>query len=303
MREMTRREDGAVAVITALFMVVILGITAIVVDVGMVYFEKNQLQNGADAAALAIAQECAAGTCPDLTSEAIFYARENSNDGRARAEVIHAPGSKTVTVRTHAQDRDGNNTVRHWFAPIIGVDSTDVRAEAKASWGSPSKAIVFPFTAPRCIFTPEAENTEFWITSDTSCMAGTKRLPGAFGWLDPDDRGICSTTVDVDVVIYGEPGNSGPANCEVDGKTILLPVYSDRSLQGNNVHYNISGFAAFRVTAHSWPNQQLNVAGCNRCTGIKGRFITIVSLEDLQAYGVQELGGENFGALFVSLSI
>ncbi|XTR53338.1 pilus assembly protein TadG-related protein [Pseudarthrobacter sp. So.54] len=44
-------------------MVVLLGITAIVVDVGMIYAERFELQNGADAAALAIAQDCAVGNC------------------------------------------------------------------------------------------------------------------------------------------------------------------------------------------------------------------------------------------------
>lgn len=297
-----KREDGAVAVMTALLMVALLGITAIVVDVGMVYFEKHQLQNGADAAALSIAQQCAAGACPDLVSEATRYANDNSNDGRATAEAV-MPNENTVVVTAWPLDSNGNTAVRHWFAPIIGVDSTDVGARATASWGSPSRATVFPFTAPECLFTDEARDTTFWITDKSSCGPSTKRLPGAFGWLDQTDKKVCQATVDVSERIGGAPGNSGPANCDIDGKTILLPVYDNRDEQGNNVYYDISGFAAFEVISHSWPNQQVNEAGCNKCTGIKGKFITLVSLEDLQSYGVEELGGESFGALFVSLNL
>ena len=38
---------------------VLVGMAALVVDVGAVVEEKRQLQNGADAAALAVAQSCA----------------------------------------------------------------------------------------------------------------------------------------------------------------------------------------------------------------------------------------------------
>jgi hypothetical protein len=299
-RRLADQEHGAVAVMTALLMVVLLGITAVVVDVGMVYFERSQLQNGADAAALAIAQQCAAGTCPDLASEATKYARANSNDGSARAEATRT--GNTISVTTRTLDAKGNPAVKHWFAPIIGIDSTAVAAKSKASWGSPSRATVFPFTAPECVFTEAAQNTELWITSTTSCGPPTKRLPGAFGWLDETSKKSCQATVDVDQIITGEPGKSGP-DCDVDGKTILLPVYDSRAEQGNNVYYTISGFAAFRVTAHSWPSEQLTVSGCNRCTGIRGTFITLVSLADLQSYGVEELGGESYNAFFVSLNL
>ena len=53
------RERGAVSVLIAILMVSLLGFTALAVDVGMLYAERTQLRNGADAAALAIAQKCA----------------------------------------------------------------------------------------------------------------------------------------------------------------------------------------------------------------------------------------------------
>ena len=294
-------EDGAVAVIMALFMVVLLGITAIVVDVGMIYAERFQLQNGADAAALAIAQDCAAGNCSNAGATATQLAGKNSHDGVSAATAVIA--GNTVTVRTRTATLDGGSAVQHWFAPVLGIQSTTVEAVAKASWGSPSKATVFPFTAPRCIF-DSAPTGEVWITSTSTCTgAGGKTLPGAFGWLDEDEKKSCRASVDVDQIIEGEPGKSGPKNCDVDGKVILLPVYESKSGQGNNVSYIIDGFAAFKVTAHSWPNQSRSEPGCSHCTGIKGRFITLVSLADLQSFGVEQLGGESLNAFFVTLSL
>lgn len=299
---MTRSEDGAVAVMMALLMVVVLGMSAIVVDIGMLYAERAQLQAGADAAALAIAQDCAAARCGNYAATASRLANANANDDHSAASPVIA--GNTVTVQTSTVTRDGGTAVRHWFAPILGIDSTRVGAVAKASWGSPSKATVFPFTAPKCMFDQAPTDVEFWITSESTCVGASGiRLPGAFGWLDEDGHKNCRASVDVDqIIIGGAPGKSGPQNCNIDGVTILLPVYDQKSGQGNNVSYVIHGFAAFRVTAHSWPSQQLNQPGCNKCTGVKGKFITLVSLQDLQSFGVEELGGPALNAFFVTLS-
>ncbi len=52
-------ERGAVSVLVAILMVVLLGFAALAVDIGVLYAERTQLRNGADAAAIAIAQKCA----------------------------------------------------------------------------------------------------------------------------------------------------------------------------------------------------------------------------------------------------
>jgi len=58
-----RNDDGSIAIIVAIVMVVLLGMATLVVDVGRLYVERRQLQNGADAAALAVAVDCAHGSC------------------------------------------------------------------------------------------------------------------------------------------------------------------------------------------------------------------------------------------------
>ena len=55
-------ERGAVAVLTAVVVgAVLLAILALSVDVGGMTLERRQLQNAADATALALAQDCGAG--------------------------------------------------------------------------------------------------------------------------------------------------------------------------------------------------------------------------------------------------
>jgi Flp pilus assembly protein TadG len=73
-----RRDDrGAVGVMIALLIGggVLLGMAALVIDVGEIYQNRAELQNGADAGALAIARQCALGTCTSgsaLTTAATF---------------------------------------------------------------------------------------------------------------------------------------------------------------------------------------------------------------------------------------
>ena len=57
--ERLRSERGATAVLVGILLVPLVGCLAIALDVGALYVERGQLQNGADAAALAVAQECA----------------------------------------------------------------------------------------------------------------------------------------------------------------------------------------------------------------------------------------------------
>ena len=66
-------ERGAVAVMVALLMVPLIAFAAIAIDVAAMWSERQQLQTAADAGALAIAQDCARGTCgnPAQTAQSL----------------------------------------------------------------------------------------------------------------------------------------------------------------------------------------------------------------------------------------
>ena len=52
-------DRGAVGIFTAIVVIVLFGFMGLAVDVGAMYDERRQLANGADAAVLAIAEDCA----------------------------------------------------------------------------------------------------------------------------------------------------------------------------------------------------------------------------------------------------
>src|SRR6478609_8524674 len=85
------KERGATGVLVAVLMLVLIGAGALAVDTGEIYAEKAQLQNAADAGALAAAQRChSAGTC--TVPQALGWARElagpNSNDGVSAVDSV-----------------------------------------------------------------------------------------------------------------------------------------------------------------------------------------------------------------------
>ena len=229
-------DRGAVAVIVAILMVPLLGFAAISIDIAATHAEKQQLQNGADAAALAIAQDCSREACDETKIKAQAFATANSNTGNAEADlpIVPTANSGRVTVYNSA-------TREHWFAPILGVDSTDIRTSATAGWGTPSAGTArLPLVFSWCEFMAQTNNgvvsgtTERTIflskKSGTGCHGSSGlAVPGGFGWVKQDPGEKCTATSEIDGLLYSDPGNNQKCTNEqfaaLVGKTILLPIF------------------------------------------------------------------------------
>lgn len=83
------REGGAVAILVALALAVLIGFAGIVLDLGRLFVNKTELQNAADACALAAANQLvcdpSAGPCPagflhDAEAAGIYLAGRNASD-------------------------------------------------------------------------------------------------------------------------------------------------------------------------------------------------------------------------------
>lgn len=323
MRRLMRRartdEHGAVAVIVAVSMVALLGFAAIAIDTGALYAERAQLQNGADAAALAVAQDCAAGACGNMQATAQTFANASANDGAANV-VVTAPSTTaptTVTVQTSTRDgTTGAGTLALRFAPVLGIDDKTVGAAATASWGSPASGpAVLPLAFAACAFARsgvQVITTGGTSGSSASCplVSGSGNpLPGGFGWLD-DPSGQCRATVDIatNAPMSSDTGASLPTNCEAVlraalGDTVLLPVFSTATGSGTGGTYTIRGWAAFKLLGWQFPSSRHNNntytgARCTGdCKGIIGEFLSMVSLDDRFT-----TGGPNLGASIVTLT-
>jgi Flp pilus assembly protein TadG len=331
-------ERGAISVIVAILMVSLLGFTAIAVDVGMMYAERVQLRNGADAAALAIAQKCAKNAadaeCSTTSPLASSLANSNAGDGLSniKTTVLDKP-NRTVTVTAGAQEAGkAPNEVSLLFARAMGFNTAEVTADSTAKWGSPlSGRTAFPLTFSICQVKDYIGGAlqllvDHGKNANDDCMYGPSgaSVEGGFGWLT-QDTGVCGGTIDLAVSEGGsDPGNNAPGNCSttlqkwVDeinaGRDIvvLLPVYDSVTGTGNGAIYHMISFAAFKVTgwtftgADSLPYTFHNTSpyvssalACNgNCRGIIGSFVKYVSLADGYTLGPVDA----YGATIVRLS-
>jgi hypothetical protein len=330
-RSLVRRDDaGAVLPLVAIMIVVLLGMGAIVVDFGQLYVERRELQNGADAAALAVAQDCAGGDCRDETATARTYANDNARDGKAgigdvcgsgpglsacatTPAGVPAKGWVKVDTVTPADDK-----VDYVFAPILGRETGEANATAIAAWGSVGGAATLPLILSKCEYLELGGNLStgaypagrnyiyFHDTTDAgTCPAGPagQDLPGGFGWLTTSAQ--CQVQITAGGKVLDKPGNSVPNNCNPASwrdATVLVPIY-DRTngLGGSNGEYWVAGFAGFHVLAYSFPSDKWeNGSPCpgpkppNSTRYICGEFTQMVTTGDIGS-------GSDFGAHVVQM--
>lgn len=191
----TKDERGAISVIFAVLFsgFLVIGLLALVIDVGVLYQERRTLQNAADATALAIAQECAelasGGTailCQSSNlAQANQFAGKNSDDGKTRVLQVCGLGSvglspcpastnrqfdckdtsltgveQYVRVRTTSLTGQGESIVKFFFAPFLkdSIDGVSLRSCAQVAWGVATEApVVYPLALPICFYQDQAE--------------------------------------------------------------------------------------------------------------------------------------------------
>lgn len=267
-------EDGAVLVFVVLILVVIIGFGAIAVDAGALYQEHRELQNGADAAALAIAQSCSKGTAQgdcaggmasvDVLAE--YYADPNAEDDLSEAAVdLSQWSNNTVIVDTstiEAGQTPGQLTM--FFARIFGTQTGTTTARAKAKWGSPvfGSLGTLPLVISACEYGLHvgsgggdgvapwdiATNGSYdWLAfhgSAGTCADnagqdtdGNGTLSGGFGWVDT--AGSCSATLTqiADGPDDGtEPDYEGSASTgAAPSQTDCSPTYVRQNLLGKTI--------------------------------------------------------------------
>lgn len=242
-------EEGTTAVLIAILSTVLIGFVALVIDVGAMHSEARQLQNVADAAAMAIAQDCAGGACGDVNGTAQVYAAGNSTDGLSNTAVaipgVNGQTSVTVTASTleAGGGRDGAATTLTWgVAQVMGSAERTFERSATASWGIlGGPAATIPLTFSMCEWNnlltgdpngvpdpdtdlPSAELTVYHHTqtqaehNECSGPAG-QNVAGGFGWLDEAGGGTCTANVDDEGWVGGDTGSGSPTPAAATGCT------------------------------------------------------------------------------------
>jgi Flp pilus assembly protein TadG len=184
-------DRGAMALIVAIVVpVVLLGIGAVVVDVGGWYAGRAQDQNGADAAAVAVANTCATGAC-DTTAASKFVDTASSPNGDLSHQYAACGNSSTgglnpcanvdvpstsqpvlenghvcpkapssasanyVDVLTVPKNSDGSNTM----SSLFGKGKQQVAACSQVQWGPLQGGTGLALTMSLCAWELETGGT------------------------------------------------------------------------------------------------------------------------------------------------
>ncbi|MBO1267216.1 hypothetical protein J1902_04340 [Arthrobacter sp. PO-11] len=295
----------------------LIGAGAMAVDVGQIYAERAELQNGADAGALAAAQLCASDSgCTQAGADGVAkgLADQNAKDGLSNVRSVDLSVAGQVTVSTSTIDGTTHaGFLSKMFASALSAPAVSVGAKATAKWGGP---LLGPASLP-IIFAPcqiDRNTGRQYLYIKDDPRAGTCKgdastghvtdLPGGFQFADPNPSGDCAAKV-----LPGPPGAgyiesktgvSVPKPCKgktLDdylGKVVLLPVYSGVAGNGSDGKYIIEGFVAFLLEGFRFNGGiegGATIPGGSSSRGIAGVFVDWVADPSLYSGGGYIEGG------------
>lgn len=252
------RERGAVLVIVAIVLVVLIGFIALVVDVGRLYKVRGELQNASDSAALAGAAAL------DGTSEGIARARERAKDyaemHRAdRSDVAltdediifghwddptrtftplgtnpDEPGGVNAVRVLDRRADESSNSVQLDLAPAIGRSSADVRSDAIAVGGGPMSECGFPMVVPDCRLEQALEDG-----TCAHCMTYQDNNTDTAGWTSFDAGSVGGPTITalIEAACFDSAGNVAvdATTGECTGRCAALDMGDEIKVQNGNL--------------------------------------------------------------------
>jgi len=270
-----RNQTGQATVLTLVFLTVLLGMAALVLDVGSWYRADRDTQSTADSAALAGAQ-----ALPDSTANASSLASSYASKNGGGLESVNFSSSYgpndtiKVTIKKPAQGI---------FTRLFGVSSINVGSKATARTALISSA---KYVAPIVVknMHPKLLGTSgcpcFDSANTTTIPLGRNGAPGAFDLLNLDgSRGGTSPGILADWMLkgydgyldigqyYSDPGakwDSSQMHDALDqriGTTLLFPVYDDLIGNGSNAQYHVIGWVGFHLLSYEARGSSGSITG------------------------------------------
>ena len=285
-------ERGQSVVIFVVFLVALLGMAAVVLDVGSWYREHRAAQATADAAALAGAQSLPIDPS-NAAQLALDYA--NKNGGGLAPSDITISSTKTpndtISVKVH-------RGAPGFFSQIFGISTVKIQTKASARTFVPGEA---KYLAPIVVRNthPMLNNCAgpcFGVAYPTTLPLDKSGAPGGFNLidLDNDSTGTVGASTLADWITngyggyldlreyYSDPGakwnNSsiqGALNARI-GTELLFPVFDVLQGTGSNAEYRVIAWVGFHLTA--------KVAASGTTGSISGYFTRII-WQGLEATG------------------
>jgi Flp pilus assembly protein TadG len=258
-------ERGAVAVMIAIVLTLLMGMAAFALDTGNGWQTRRHLITATDAAALAAAETYAenGNGCVGVPSTFVS-ANLAAATVTSCAFTNVAPGAGYVTVQA--------KTGLHYdFAGVIGFGDRDVHSSTTAAFGQP-----LGLTGLRPLALCDASTAyESWLASNMSTpftvtITYSKSSPGDCGANVPGNWGVLDFNggansnndtkdwvqngypgmVTAPSSVPGDPGafsnslNTALNTLKTSGEVFQLPVYDSAAGNGNNAQFSVIGFVS-----------------------------------------------------------
>jgi hypothetical protein len=293
------RDSGQTAVVAILFMTVLLGMSAVVLDVGRWYRDDRRLQATMDAAALAGAQ-----ALPDDPGGASALATEYSDKNGGGLDAVEIT---TTKIAGDTIEVTGSRPSQGFFTGVFGIDSVTVNAGAKARMGVLASA---RWAAPVAVDEQHpflqgkrwGEATELELDKVGPGAYRLVNIDGSYGGENPHILGDWIRQGYEGYMplgwYYSDPGakyNTNPGfksaldEVAAEGKELLFPVYRETRAQGAGFEYEIVGWVGFVVTGHE-------IKG-SKNSKIYGYFTQVI----WEGIFSEDESADDFGASAVSL--
>jgi Flp pilus assembly protein TadG len=260
----TRNDSGQATVLTLVFLVVLLGMAALVLDIGSWYRADRATQSTADAAALAGAQALPYNPA-NAGSLALQYAGKNGGGlSASNIQVLSGTGPND-TIKVKVQ-RPASGV----FTKLFGVNSVTVGSKASARASLMQSAQVVAPIGVNVKHPKLKGNTScpcFGNGNLTTLPLGKTGAPGAFDLLNIDgSKGGTSPDTLASWILKGfsgylpvgaylsDPGakwNSAQVQSALQQRLnsdLLFPVYDTVTGSGANATYHVVGWVGFHLT-------------------------------------------------------
>ena len=270
-------ERGQAVVLMVISLAVLTGMAALVLDVGVWMRTDRRLQATADAAALAGAQKLPADVA-GAKALAQTYANRNGGDVLGSDIVVTTTYTSNDTISVKAA-----KTQSGIFSKILGINSANIKADAKARVDSPQQA---RYVAPMVVYCGHSliqncnGNHTPTFGVQTTMDYDKMGAPGAFGMLNLDNgNGTPGASEEGGWILHGydkylplgmyrsDPGakfSSQNVNGALDarvGSVLLFPVFKTLSGTGQNAEYDIIGWIGFYLTKETTHGNSATLEG------------------------------------------
>jgi Flp pilus assembly protein TadG len=226
------RQQGAVAIIVALSLVVLVGMLGLVLDLGHIYVTKTELQNAADASALSGAKELngrmtginnainraietAGRNQYNLNSQALVITSANIRVGACPAASCMVPitsitSDALAANKTFLEVNTGSQSMNTWFVHVLPNIGNNMATLAVAVAGKYETDIT-PIAI--CRMPDPGTTNEFGYERGVTYKISDSNPVGAgtMYWIDPESNtpGVCSVTSANDTRPYVCTGKTG----------------------------------------------------------------------------------------------